>query len=116
MAGVRAAFTSILTEDYALARTYADRSQTIPQRPFHSYKDTWAYFGLTLAACGQGDIETIYAATDWITTQALLEKYQVKYVYIGQLERTTYLVNEEKFQQNLKPVFSQGLVIIYAAP
>ena len=64
----------------------------------------------------QGDIETIYSATDWNNTQILLEKYQVKYVYLGQLERTTYLVSEEKFQRNLKPVFSQGFITIYAVP
>ena len=64
----------------------------------------------------QTDIETIYVANDWGTTLALLEKYQVAYVYVGQLERSTYLVNEEKFQRYLKPVFSQGFTTVYAVP
>lgn len=64
----------------------------------------------------QTDIETIYTATDWVTTQTLLEKYQVDYVFVGQLEGNTYLVNEGKFQRYLKPVFSQGFTTIYAVP
>ena len=64
----------------------------------------------------QSDIETIYVANDWSTTQALLEKYQVVYVYVGQLERSTYLVNEEKFQRYLKRVFSQGFTTVYTVP
>ncbi len=64
----------------------------------------------------QADIETIYTATDWDTTQALLEKYHVGYVVVGQLERNTYAVRVEKFERYLKPVFSQGITTIYAVP
>ena len=64
----------------------------------------------------QADIETIYTATDWGTAQTLLEKYDVQYIYIGQLERTTYMVIEEKFQLYLEPVFTQGFSTIYAVP
>ena len=64
----------------------------------------------------QSDIERIYTSNDWATTQELLTKYNVKYIYIGQLERTSYLVNEEKFQRHLPQVFLQGNSVIYAMP
>ena len=64
----------------------------------------------------QADIKTTYTATDWATAQTLLEKYDVKYIYVGQLERTTYMVSEEKFQLYLEPVFTQGFSTIYAVP
>jgi len=62
------------------------------------------------------DVETIYATPDWQTTQSLLEQYDVRYVIVGNLERTSYRVNEEKFNNFLKPVFQQGSITIYEVP
>ena len=64
----------------------------------------------------QSDVENIYTLDDWQSTQSLIKKYDITYIYIGQLERTTYLVNEVKFQQNLEVVFSQGFTTIYQVP
>ena len=62
------------------------------------------------------DIETLYTTPDWQTTQLILQRYGVRYVVVGNLERTSYRVNEEKFNNYLKPVFQQGSVAIYAVP
>jgi uncharacterized membrane protein len=62
------------------------------------------------------DIETLYTSRDWATTQEIIKRYNIRYIYIGNLERTTYHVNEEKFKLFLKPVFQQGIVTIYAVP
>ena len=62
------------------------------------------------------EVETLYATPDWQTTQLILEKYNVRYVVVGDLERTSYRVNEEKFNNFLKPVFRQGNVTIYEVP
>ncbi|MBT3338986.1 MAG: hypothetical protein HN855_09390 [Anaerolineae bacterium] len=64
----------------------------------------------------QADVEMIYTATDWETTKKLLAQYNVDYVYVGALERSTYSVNEGKFQRYLELVFSESLVNIYAVP
>ena len=64
----------------------------------------------------QGDIETLYTTNDWVTTQEIIERYNVRYIYVGNLERSTYHVNEEKFNRFLRPVFQQGNVTIYEAP
>jgi predicted ATPase/DNA-binding CsgD family transcriptional regulator len=56
--GVRSVFLAI-AEDYDRARALAERGRAIPQRPFHSIKDTSVYWGLNLAACGQGDFATV---------------------------------------------------------
>jgi uncharacterized membrane protein len=37
-------------------------------------------------------------------------------VYVGNLERNTYPVNEEKFNLFLKPIYQQGSVTIYEVP
>lgn len=62
------------------------------------------------------DIETLYTTPNWQDTQTLLEQYNVRYVVVGNLERQSYRVNEEKFNNFLEPVFRQGNVTIYEAP
>jgi len=64
----------------------------------------------------QQDIETLYITPHWEAAQVILQQYNIRYVYIGMLERTTYRVNETKFQRFLQPVFRQGDVVIYEVP
>jgi uncharacterized membrane protein len=62
------------------------------------------------------EVMLIYTTPDWDTARMLLENYDVRYVYIGSLERSYAPVNEDKFAQNLKLVFQQGIVSIYEMP
>jgi len=62
------------------------------------------------------DIETLYSSPDWLTAQEILHRYNIRYVYVGNLERTTYRLSEEKFSRFLKPVFQQGNVAVYEVP
>jgi YYY domain-containing protein len=62
------------------------------------------------------DLETLYTTPDWQATQSILDQYNVRYVVVGNLERTTYRVHEEKFNNFLNLVFQQGNVTIYEVP
>ena len=62
------------------------------------------------------DIEMLYTASDWATTQSIIDRYNIRYIVVGNLERNTYPVNEEKFSRFLKPAFQQGSVTIYEVP
>jgi YYY domain-containing protein len=62
------------------------------------------------------DIEMLYTTNDWITTQDIINRYNIRYIFVGNLERSTFNVNEEKFNRFLKSVFQQGNVTIYEAP
>lgn len=64
----------------------------------------------------ESDIETLYTINDWGTTQQIIDRYGIRYVYVGNLERSTYRVNEEKFNRFLNLVFQQGGVSIYEVP
>ena len=64
----------------------------------------------------QSDIEALYTTNDWATTQDIINRYNIRYIYVGNLERSTYNVNEEKFNRFLKPVFQQGSVTVYEVP
>lgn len=62
------------------------------------------------------DIETLYTAADWVSTLQILRQYDIRYVYVGNLERSTYAVQDEKFRLFLRLVFQQGNVVIYEVP
>jgi len=64
----------------------------------------------------QSDIEQIYRSARWDEAEEILNEYNVKYVVVGSLERSTYGVNESKFELYLIPVFQQGQVTIYQVP
>ncbi|MCC6500865.1 MAG: hypothetical protein IT313_11425 [Anaerolineales bacterium] len=62
------------------------------------------------------DIEILYTTSDGFTAQEIVARYNIRYIYIGGLERTTYAVDESKFRSLFKLVFQQGNVAIYEAP
>jgi uncharacterized membrane protein len=62
------------------------------------------------------DIRLLYETSSWDEARAILEKYNIHYIYIGTLERNTYRINETKFQKNLQAVYQSGGVVIYAVP
>jgi YYY domain-containing protein len=64
----------------------------------------------------QNDIQTLFTTADWATAQEIINRYNIRYVYVGPLERKTYPVNEEKFRLFLKLVYQQGDVSIYEVP
>jgi YYY domain-containing protein len=64
----------------------------------------------------QDDIRRLYETSSWAEAQTILSQYGIHYVCVGTLERSTYHLNESKFQQHLTPVFQQGQVVIYEVP
>ena len=62
------------------------------------------------------DIAKLYATARWEEAQAIIEKYNIRYVYIGVLERASISVNEEKFETYLQLIFQQGETSIYEVP
>lgn len=70
----------------------------------------------SLQGSRRDDIQTLYTTSDWATAQAIIDRYNIRYIVIGNLERITYQVNEEKFSIFLKPAFQQGNVTIYEVP
>jgi uncharacterized membrane protein len=62
------------------------------------------------------NITKLYSTTRWDEAQAIIDQYDIRYIYIGALERASMPVYEAKFQIHLKPVFQQGSVVIYEVP
>jgi YYY domain-containing protein len=59
------------------------------------------------------DIQQLYETTDWNEAWRTLRDYNVRYVYIGNLERSTYRVSPSKFDSHLPLVFSNSSTRIY---
>ena len=62
------------------------------------------------------DISKLYATARWEEAQIIIQKYDIRYIYIGILERASRSISEEKFQVHLKPIFQQGETVIYEVP
>ncbi|HAE60297.1 MAG TPA: hypothetical protein DCG54_12530 [Anaerolineae bacterium] len=63
----------------------------------------------------QEDIRLLYEIPSWEKTSEILARYNVRYVVIGDLERRTYQVNEQKFI-NLPEIFRSGDTVVYLVP
>lgn len=62
------------------------------------------------------DIQKLYSTSRWDEAQAIIEKYNIRYIFIGTIERVSMPVNEEKFALFLQPVYQQRNTVIYEVP
>lgn len=72
--------------------------------------------GYQLHGTREEDIALLYTTVRWEEAQTILKKYNIRYVFVGNLERISMPVNDEKFLQHLNPIFQQGSTIIYEVP
>lgn len=68
----------------------------------------------------ESDIEWLYCSRNWQEAAEIIDRYDIRYIYIGSLERQTYTTDrcpgglqEAKFSRNLNAEFKQGEVTIY---
>ena len=80
-----------------------------------NWPDHESQWGRTGADMGnrQDDIKTLYSTPDWQAALAIINQYNIQYIYIGDLERSTYPVQEDNFRTYLTQVFQHGNVTIY---
>ncbi len=73
----------------------------------------------------QADIERLYCARDWLEVKPIFDTYNIRYVVLGSLERSTYKsdqtgcptgLEETKFHQYLIPVFQNQAVTVFEYP
>ena len=61
----------------------------------------------------QNDITRLYSTTSWEDAYSIIKTYDIRYIYIGDLERSTYQLQEAKFEDNMQLVFQSRMVKIY---
>jgi uncharacterized membrane protein len=62
------------------------------------------------------DIAQLYQTNNWEEALAIIQQYGIKYVIVGNLERSHYQLNEAKFSEHLAAGFRQGNMVIYVVP
>jgi YYY domain-containing protein len=98
--------------EYARISTYTGL-QTVLGWPGHEAQWRGSYLP---QGTRREDITRLYSTTRWEEAQSIIEQYGIRYIFIGNIERTTMPVREEKFLTHLKPIFQQGSVVIYEVP
>jgi uncharacterized membrane protein len=64
----------------------------------------------------RGDLELLYTTTSWEEASVITARYNIRYIYVGPVERATYIVDEVKFQVNTHLVYQNNGVTIYEVP
>ncbi len=72
--------------------------------------------GLTEMGTRQSDISLLYESKNWDDALRTIQMYDIRYIYIGTVERNTYHVVDAKFIQNLPLVFTNTTVDIFEVP
>jgi YYY domain-containing protein len=59
------------------------------------------------------DVSRLYTTPSWSEADQIIQQYGIRYIVVGNLERTTYQVREEKFSSYLTTVFQSDTITIY---
>jgi hypothetical protein len=81
--------------------------------------------GWDLVVPRKQDVADLYCTSQWEQAKALLDKYDVRYLVLGDLEYSTYSVGSDycpggiradKFELNLQPIYMNEGLTIYEVP
>jgi uncharacterized membrane protein len=98
--------------EYARAATYSGQPNVLG---WAGHEGQWRG-GYSEVGSREDDIRRLYESQNWDEAKSVLDQYDIKYIYVGNLERYLYNLFEEKFRLHLPVVYEQGSVTIYAVP
>ncbi len=59
------------------------------------------------------DIALLFRAREWKLAKTVLDQYQIRYVYVGSMERSDFRPSDVLFGQHMPVVFQNSVVTIY---
>jgi uncharacterized membrane protein len=62
------------------------------------------------------DIRTLYQTSKWEEALGILQKYDIRYIYLGSFEKSLYRVNKFHLESYLNLVYKNETVSIYEVP
>ncbi len=98
--------------EYARAATYSGQPNVLG---WPGHEGQWRG-GYTEVGSREEDIRLLYETRNWDDARSVIDQYDIKYIYVGNLERNTYNLFDEKFRQLLPVAYEQGSVTIYVVP
>ena len=70
--------------------------------------------GFTEAGNREEQVRALYSSRTWEDAQQILSAHDIRYVYVGSLERNTFpAAGLQKFDLHMRPAFSNNSVTIY---
>jgi uncharacterized membrane protein len=104
---------------YARAATHSGQPNVLG---WPGHESQWRG-GSTEMGSRENDIRTLYCTRSWDEAKAILDRYLIRYVFVGDLEKSSYNLDtcgtglfQAKFDSNMKTAFQQGNVTIYEVP
>jgi YYY domain-containing protein len=64
----------------------------------------------------QPDMQRLFETPQWSDALEIIQRYGIRYIFVGRLEQSSYRLNQVKFQNYLTTVFQQGSVTIFEVP
>ena len=61
----------------------------------------------------ESDIKDLFITSNWDFAKSILDRYKIQYVFVGNLEKNTYPISINKFDDNLESIFINSEVTIY---
>jgi uncharacterized membrane protein len=120
------AFNWLATQDYgivaeAVGGSYTDYARISTRSGFPTvlgwpgHESQWRG-GATEMGSRAADISILYETPSADEALAIIQKYRVQYIYVGNLELIQYKVAREKFDALFDLIYSNGSVTIYEVP
>jgi uncharacterized membrane protein len=72
--------------------------------------------GYTEVGSREADIKTLYSTVNWAEAWEIIQRYNIRYIYVGNLEKNLYKADGALFRANLSVVYENGTVSIFAVP
>ncbi len=72
--------------------------------------------GMELQGSREDDINLLYTTPRWTEALPIIERYHIRYIVVGNLERSSMRVIEEKLRAHLTAIFQEGNTAIYETP
>lgn len=120
------AFNWLATQDYgivaeAVGGSYTDYARISTRSGFPTvlgwpgHESQWRG-GATEMGSRAADISILYETPSADEALAIIQKYRIQYIYVGNLELIQYKVAREKFDALFDLIYSNGSVTIYEVP
>jgi hypothetical protein len=120
------AFNWLATKDYgivveAVGGSYTDYARISTRSGFPTvlgwpgHESQWRG-GATEMGSRAADINTLYETSSADETLSIIQKYKIRYIYLGNLELIQYEVAREKFDTLFDLIYSNGSATIYEVP
>ena len=90
--------------DYARVATYSGMPNVLG---WPGHESQWRGGGEEMGS-RESDIELVYRSGNWDQVQMILDQYNIRYVFLGNLEQIKYGASDKVFSIYLAPVFQAG--------